>query len=96
MIVPCGRTTVAPNVRDWLKRAVAAERTHVVPISVAVAATGAELLGKHGGDPADWIIVETAQAERASLVKKVMGIHRGREVQTAWVLRRPGVRSWRL
>jgi PIN domain nuclease of toxin-antitoxin system len=84
MLVASGRIEVDPGVGTWLRRALAADKIELLPLSVEVSVEGAALLQEMGGDPADWLIVATARQEKARLVTKDARIRRTKQVATVW------------
>lgn len=63
-----GRINLHLPLRDWLERAVAPPLVQLLPITPAVAAAVAALPGSFQRDPADRILVATAQVLGATLL----------------------------
>jgi len=82
MLCAKGRLQVAPDVRYWVGEALRLDKVELLPLSSEVAILATELL-LHG-DPADRIIVATAQVAGAQLVTKDERIRQSGMVTTIW------------
>jgi PIN domain nuclease of toxin-antitoxin system len=63
-----GRIAVLPDLRVWVRRALAQSRVAAHPVTPEIALTAGSLLPPFPGDPADRIIYSTALANNAQLV----------------------------
>lgn len=63
-----GRLTVLPDIRTWVRRALAHPGVSPCPVTAEIALTAGSLLAPFPGDPADRIIYSTALANNARLV----------------------------
>lgn len=68
MLCAKGRLQLYPDVRQWVDRALAETSVKIVPLTVHGALASTSLPGEFHGDPADRIIVATAEEEGALLV----------------------------
>ena len=84
MLIEAGRLKLRGDARSGIREALAIDKLSVVPVNDAIA-IDAGLLGRaFHGDPADRIIVATAQALRAPLVTKDERIKSSGLVATLW------------
>lgn len=79
-----GRMTLDRPLLEWLHDALAVPRVDLLPLSPAVAVKAAALPASFPGDPADRLIVATAQIESAPLVTRDDRIHQASLVTTVW------------
>jgi PIN domain nuclease of toxin-antitoxin system len=79
-----GRITLDRPALDWLHEALDLPSVDLLPLSAAVAVTAAALPATFPGDPADRLIVATAQIESAALVTKDDRIRGAQLVPTIW------------
>ncbi len=70
--------------RDWLERALAMPKLRLVPLSPAIAYRSTTLPQLGSTDPADQIIVATAQEENAALLTKDDVLRQSPCVRTIW------------
>ena len=63
-----GRLAVLPDIRAWVRRALAHPRVSTCPVTPEIALAAGSLLPPFPGDPADRIIYSTALANNARLV----------------------------
>jgi PIN domain nuclease of toxin-antitoxin system len=68
MLCAKNRLVLDPSPHQWVERALLETSVRVVPLSVRSALESTGLPGDFHGDPADRILVATAQGERAPLV----------------------------
>ena len=84
MLTQVGRLKLRGDARSGIREALSIDKLRVIPVSDAIA-IDAGLLGRaFHGDPADRIIVATAQALRATLVTKDERIQGSGLVTTLW------------
>jgi PIN domain nuclease of toxin-antitoxin system len=79
-----GRIVVSCDPRDWLETALAMPKLRLVPLSPAIAYRSTALLDFASSDPADQIIVATAQDENAILLTKDELMRQSDCVRTIW------------
>ena len=79
-----GRISLDRPTLEWLHDALAVPRVDLLPLSPAVAVKAAALPASFPGDPADRLIVATAQVETAPLVTRDERIDRASVVTTIW------------
>lgn len=84
MLVQKGRVELSVDVRDWIGRSERLPFLHFVPLDNAIAVQSTRLKGEFHGDPADRIIVATAQSLGAQLVTKDEKIRNYPYVKTIW------------
>jgi PIN domain nuclease of toxin-antitoxin system len=82
MLVRKGRVRFDRDVSVWIRQSLALPEVDAIPVSAEIA-TAAGLLEIHG-DPADRIIVATAQHVSASLITKDRTLRRNTLIQTIW------------
>lgn len=82
MLCSKGRLQVAPDVRHWVGEALGLDKVELMPLSPDVAVLATEL--QLHADPADRIIVATAQVAGAQLVTKDERIRRSGIVTSIW------------
>ena len=82
MLCAKGRLQVAPDVRQWVDAALALDKVELLPLSREIAVLSTEL-ALHG-DPADRIIVATAQVAGGQLVTKDDRIRQSGLVPSIW------------
>jgi PIN domain nuclease of toxin-antitoxin system len=70
MLEARGRLRLALEIDEWVRRAVAAPGTQLVPLSPEIAVDSARLPGDPDGDPADRMLMATARRIGASLVTR--------------------------
>jgi PIN domain nuclease of toxin-antitoxin system len=78
-----GRIQLDRDVLMWLRVAMARPLVEIVPISLDVAVTAARLRGMHG-DPADRLILASAQELNVPLVTKDRRLRKHSEVTSIW------------
>ena len=79
-----GRIGISCDPRDWLETALAMPKLRLVPLSPAIAYRSTVLPQLASADPADQIIVATAQEENAILLTKDKLIRQSACVRTIW------------
>lgn len=84
MLVAKGRLEVDRPALEWLQAALGEPRVELVPLSPAIAVQSTRLGAQFHGDPADMLIVATAQLEAAPLVTKDQRIIDYEGVETIW------------
>ena len=84
MLVAKRRLELDRDVLLWVRRALARDRTHLLPVSPAVAVGAAKLPRAFHGDPADRLIVATALDAKAPLVTRDRRIHEAHVLDTIW------------
>jgi len=84
MLVARGRLSLDRDVLTWIRHALTARRIVLVPLTPEIAVAATSMPEGFHGDPADRLIVATAQTLQASLVTKDQRIRRGRSVRTIW------------
>lgn len=84
MLVEHGRLELTMPLDDWLARSEALQYVTFVPIDNAIALRSVRLGVPFHPDPADRIIVATAQSLGASLVTKDRRIRTSRAVAAIW------------
>jgi PIN domain nuclease of toxin-antitoxin system len=82
MLVRKGRVRFDRNITVWIRQSLALPEVDAIPVSAEIA-TAAGLLEIHG-DPADRLIVATAQHLSAPLVTKDRMLRRNTLIQTLW------------
>ena len=82
MLCAKGRLQVAPDVRQWVNAALSLDKIELLPLSPEVALLSTEL--PLHGDPADRIIVATAQVAGGQLVTKDDRIRQSGLVPSIW------------
>jgi len=70
MLEARGRLTLALEIDEWVRQALAAPGIQLVPLSPEIAVDSARLPGEPAGDPADRMLVATARRIGASLVTR--------------------------
>lgn len=78
------RIGISCDPRDWLETALAMPKLRLVPLSPAIAYRSTVLPQLASTDPADQIIVATAQEENATLLTKDKLMHESAGVPTIW------------
>ena len=68
MLSAKGRLNLYPDVRQWVDRALMETAVKIVPLTIHGALASTNLPGEFHGDPADRILVATAEEEGALLV----------------------------
>ena len=89
-----GRIDLGLPIRDWFRRAVAAN-LHVFPISAEIAAAAQDCPADFPGDPADRLIVATAKVHRLTLITADACIRDAALVPTLFYKWRPMRRGMR-
>jgi PIN domain nuclease of toxin-antitoxin system len=84
MLVQKGRLQLSMDVRDWVLRSEALPFLTFLPVDNAIAVQSTRLPGELHGDPADRIIIATAQFLGAELVTKDNKIREYPYVKTVW------------
>ncbi len=84
MLVAKGRLEVDRPALEWLRDALAEPRVELMPLTPAIAVQSTRLGAQFHGDPADMLIVATAQLEGAPLVTKDQRILEFDGVETIW------------
>jgi PIN domain nuclease of toxin-antitoxin system len=79
-----GRIGISCDPRDWLDTALAMPKLRLVPLSPTIAYRSTTLPTLASSDPADQIIVATAQEEGAVLLTKDRLIGQSKCVRTIW------------
>ena len=79
-----GRIGISCDPRDWLETALAMPKLRLVPLSPVIAYRSTVLPQFASDDPADQIIVATAQEENATLLTKDKLMHQCAGVRTIW------------
>jgi len=78
------RVGISCDPRDWLETALAMPKLRLVPLSPVIAYRSTALPQLTSADPADQIIVATAQEENATLLTKDELIRQSACVRTIW------------
>ena len=84
MLVEKGRLTFDRPLEEWIRDALTLPKLEQIPLSPEIAIAAARLGRLHSGDPADWMIVATAQQHRAKLVTKDRNLRNLNVVATVW------------
>ncbi len=84
MLVAKGRLQLSMDVRDWVIRSETLPFLTFVPVDNAIAVLSTRLPGELHGDPADRIIIATAQSLGAELVTKDDKILAYPYITTVW------------
>jgi len=84
LLVQRNRLQLTLDVRDWLARCEALPFVTFMPVTTAIAVESTRLPDFPHADPADRIIVATAQSLGARLVTKDEKIHLYRNLQSVW------------
>ncbi len=85
MLASHGRISLDRSVADWVRQALAVERTRSLPVTAAIAVAASSLTDESiGGDPADRIIIATALHHDAVLVTKDRRIREFDATRTVW------------
>jgi PIN domain nuclease of toxin-antitoxin system len=84
MLVKCGRLELTMDVVDWVGRSEALPFLHFVPVSNGIAIHATLLPDFPHGDPADRIIVATAQSLGAPLVTRDRRLQEYPGIETVW------------
>ena len=79
-----GRIGISCDPRDWLETALAMPKLRLVPLSPVIAYRSTVLPQVASADPADQIIIATAQEENAILLTKDKLIRQSACVRTIW------------
>lgn len=79
-----GRLTVLPDIRTWIRRALAYPRISPCAVTPHIALVAGSLLPPFPGDPADRIIYATALANDARLVSADRRIARHDPERVVW------------
>jgi PIN domain nuclease of toxin-antitoxin system len=79
-----GRIGISGDPRDWLETALLMPKLRLVPLSPVIAYRSATSPQLASADPADQIIVATAQEENAVVLTKDKLIHQCEHVRTIW------------
>lgn len=70
MLEARGRLRLALEIDEWVRRALRAPGTRLVPLSPEIAVDSARLPGELDGDPADRMLIATARRIGASLLTR--------------------------
>ena len=70
MLEARGRLRLALEIDEWVRQALAAPGTQLVPLAPEIAVDSARLPGEPDGDPADRMLIATARRIGASLVTR--------------------------
>jgi len=85
MKVARGRLTLNRDIGDWVAQALSRPRARLLPMTAEIAvAAGMINPREFHGDPADRLIVATAQAHEVELVTKDRLIRSFTKVKTVW------------
>jgi len=84
MLVAHGRLSFDRDVLTWVRQALAARRIALAPLTPEIAIAAAVMPKGFHGDPADRLIVATAQTLKATLITKDQRIRRAKAVGTVW------------
>ena len=84
MLVVKGRLHLTLDVRDWIRSCESLPFIQFVPVTNAIAFEAVHLPAKSLSDPADRIIVATAQALDLVLITKDKKIQKADQVRTIW------------
>ena len=84
LLVKKGRLELTLDVREWIERATALPFLASVPVDNDIALRAVWLSDSLHDDPADRIIVATAQSLDATLVTKDARLRRHRSIDTLW------------
>jgi len=84
MLVAHERLTFDRDVLTWLRQALSMEGVELAPVSVEIAVAAAGFGRSLHGDPADRLIVATAQNWKAPLVSADHALRTAKRVQTIW------------
>ena len=79
-----GRIGISCDPRDWLETALAMPKLRLVSLTPTIAYRSTTLTRLGSSDPADQIIVATAQEENAFLLTKDKSIRQSKCVRTIW------------
>ena len=79
-----GQIGISCDPRDWLETALAMPKLRLAPLSPVIAFRSTVLPQLASADPADQIIVATAQEENATLLTKDELIRQSKYVRTIW------------
>ena len=79
-----GRLRVLPDIRTWVRRALAREGVSPIPVSADIAVAAGSLLSPFPGDPADRIIYATALVADTPLVSGDRRIFRHDPDRVVW------------
>lgn len=83
-LIEKGRLTITIQGQEWISDALQMKNLTVVPLSPQIAWNSCNLPGNFHPDPADQIIVATAQIERATILSKDNLIRKYPYVKTIW------------
>jgi PIN domain nuclease of toxin-antitoxin system len=83
LLVQRGRLALRLPVREWVSRSEALSGLHFLPIDVTIALRAVELAGLHQ-DPADRMIVASAELLGAALVTRDERLRAYSGIATAW------------
>ncbi len=79
-----GRIRLLPDIRTWIRRAVASERVSALPPTSEIAVAAGSLLPPFPGDPADRIIYATALITDSQIVSGDRRIARHDPARVIW------------
>jgi PIN domain nuclease of toxin-antitoxin system len=79
-----GRLRLVPDIRSWVRRALARAEVSAIPVTTEIALAAGSLLPPFPGDPADRIIYATALLNDARLVSGDRRIHRHDPERVVW------------
>jgi PIN domain nuclease of toxin-antitoxin system len=83
LLVQRGRLELRLPVREWVARSEALSGMHFLPVDTAICLRSVELAGLHQ-DPADRMIVASAELLAATLVTRDERLQRYADVATVW------------
>ncbi len=83
MLVARGRLELDRNPLEWMEDALSLHEIELLPLTPTIGVVSASL-GEFQGDPADRLIVATAQVHSATLVTKDRAITDSKLVSVAW------------
>ena len=84
LLVRRGRLELTMDIEDWIARSEALPFLDFLPVDHHVAVRSNNLPGKLHDDPADRIIVATAQVHGLTLITKDRRLRRYAHVETVW------------
>jgi len=84
MLVQKGRVQIATDCQSFINLLLQANKTHLVPISPAIATQSVQLPALVNKDPADRLLVATALVEQAVLVTADHNLRQISAITTLW------------
>ena len=79
-----GRLELRPSAGAWIRAALAASPTTMVPVTHDIAARSEELRGYRQTDPGDRFLVATALVHDLAILTADRAMHRYRALTTVW------------